>query len=189
MKFLRAGEYDMSGDDDFIDAATLLTKRNPEFRPVLTNYLRDKFAEAAKSKKSPHYLLDAAWRGEFLELRPRIEAFATASADEAEEIMDEDSLGGRGRPTGKYQHARRILIAWSETDPVTRLKLDAIVESSSTHLFGVAPLLRREFDALQPDRQSAFLEFLRWLSVQKVWSNWRTMSVEQEFGLQPADPE
>jgi hypothetical protein len=84
---------------------------------------------------------------------------------------------------GRFHGARRILIDWRESDALTKLKLDAIIEASSSHLGGPAEFLRQEFNALPADQQQKFIAFVRWLDGQTPEdSSWYTRPLKEVYG-------
>ena len=108
----------------------------------------------------------------------------TRSADEIQ-----DTRAARSRTdlplteTNRFHDPRTILLAWNEPDPLTQLKLDAVIECSFDHSYRPAALLHAKFERLPRSEQAVFLDFVRWLGEQKIRFSWRTTLLEDEFGV------
>jgi hypothetical protein len=85
---------------------------------------------------------------------------------------------------GHFHGARRILTDWKESDLLMKLKLDAIIESSTEFRGGPAEFLRHEFAALSEDEQPKFKEFVQWLDKYRpneIQTSWSTGSLMTAF--------
>src|SRR5439155_18217082 len=105
----------------------------------------------------PHFtgnLFDSVWRGDFHELTPVLQSMATESPDEVEDERGSSWTDPPHPVVGRFHDARRILIAWRESNALTKLKLDAIIEASSGYIEAPGEPLRRQFAAL-PDAERA----------------------------------
>ena len=169
---LRAGD-DRPGADYLLSAAALLASRRPELRSEMLEYLRHEFNDIARSKHGSWKLFDTAWRYDFRELQSLLQTLATANADEVEDELGSARITPPPPAAPRRFHAaRKIVLIWSERDPLTKLKLDALWEASSTALFQPADHLRRQFEELPEPEQHAFREFLGWMNTQTLASNW-----------------
>src|SRR5215212_8655368 len=73
------------------------------------------------------------------------------------------------RIQGRF-HAPRKFGRMIETDPLTKLKLDALIEAESNHNVANAELLQHEYNALAPEQQAGFRNFLA--TIQKPEARW-----------------
>lgn len=163
----------LSGGDDLLSAAALLASRHVELRTAMIEYLHEQLADVAHSKHGSWKLFDVAWRFDFRELQPLIESVATTGPNEVEDELGTAQISPPPPPARRRFHAaRKILLIWRESDPVTKLKLDALWEASSTAGFQPADHLRREFGQLSAPGQNAFREFVDWMKRQKLPYNW-----------------
>jgi hypothetical protein len=170
---LRSGD-DRPAADDLLSAAALLASRHTELRTPMLEYLREQLTNIAGSKHSSWKLFDTVWRFDFRELKPELEKMATATADEVEDALGSAQISPPPPPSEPrhFHGARKIVLIWSEPDPLTKLKLDGLWEASSTALFQPADHLRRQFEQLPESEQHAFREFLDWMKSQRLASNW-----------------
>ena len=173
---LRAGA-DRFGADDLLSAAALLASRHPELRPPVIEYLHEQLTDAARSKHGSWKLFDIAWRFDFRESKPLLEKLATANADEVEDELGTSQISPPPQTARRFHAARKILLTWSEPDPLTKLKLDGLWEASSTAGFQPAEHLRRQFEQLREPERQAFHEFLEWMKGQKLPYNWSPQRV------------
>jgi hypothetical protein len=108
------------------------------------------------------------------------------ATESPEEIEDERGSAWTDPPRpvrGRFHGARRILVAWRESNALTKLKIDAIIEASSGHLGGPAEFLRQEFNALPADEQQKFIAFVGWLDGQTpADSSWYTQPLKEVYG-------
>jgi hypothetical protein len=132
----------------------------------MVDYLQRQIVDLGISPDRASDLFDVIWRHDFRELRPELEKIATKSEDEFADPNADSLSDPPHRISGKFHYARKVLLAWSESDQLTKLKLDSIIEASSHHLFGIAELLQAQFDALSYDDQLAFREFVKWMGRQ-----------------------
>lgn len=168
---LRARE-DRLGTDDLLSAAALLASRHAELRPPIVEYLHEQLSNIGRSKHGAWKLFDVAWRYDFRELKPLLEKLATANADEVEDELGSAQMSPP-RPAVRHFHAaRKVMLTWSEPDPLTKLKLDSLWEASSTAGFQPAEHMRRQFEQLREPEQQAFRDFVRWMKEQKLPYNW-----------------
>jgi len=173
---LRARE-DRLGTDDLLSAAALLASRHAELRPPIVEYLHEQLSNIGRSKHGAWKLFDVAWRYDFRELKPLLEKLATANADEVEDELGSAQMSPP-RPAVRHFHAaRKVMLTWSEPDPLTKLKLDSLWEASSTAGFQPAEHLKRQFEQLPEPKQQAFREFLDWMKGQKLPYNWSPQRV------------
>lgn len=179
-------EFDDIDTSELLGCAATLTIRHPELRPELQALIADRLNKLDARSDKMEIFIDAAWRGEFFELKPRIKELATATPDEDERVPSEGVSWYQWRRTGRYQQARRVVVAWSEKDPLTRLKLNLLVEAASRHFGPPTAFLRRDFDTLSSDDRAVIRKFVEWLDYQQVgleairWSVW---SVREALGI------
>lgn len=159
----------LSGNDCLTGAASL-AGNHPKLRPRLIDYLRPQLADIRKSQDSPQQLFDVVWRADLRELTPALEKVATNSPDENEDPSISTSPAPTGG-NGKFHAARVILMAWREPDPLTKTKLDAMINGYVGGGNSIPRVLRAEFNALTPNDQAAFRNFITSLrSVEVPWS-------------------
>lgn len=169
---------DVTDSDGVLASAALLASRHDEWRPAIISYLRAQLSDVAGSKHASWKLFDLAWRYEFRELTPLLQDLATADEDELEETWRKSSLDSQP-PQPRHFHApRKILRSWQELNPLTKLKLDALMEASSSELFRPPDLLQRQFDKLGVTEQKTFREFVEWMKRQELPFNWQPRRVE-----------
>lgn len=170
--------------ENLLEAATLLASSKPEYREKLIEYLTAQLNGLAKSPHSPGDLFDSVWRGDFRELTPLLEKMATASPDEIEDEQGSAKTSPAQAMVGRFHDARRILVDWREPDPLTKLKLDAVIEASTPFSSGPAEFLHHEFVALPEDEQRTFREFVGWLeqyTPKEGETSWSTGSLVRAF--------
>jgi hypothetical protein len=163
------GEFAFAGDNCLTGAAALAGKY-PQLRPRLASYLHTQLADIGKSKASGRQLFDCVWRADLRQLAPDLAKVATSSPEENEDPSTTTSptpLGGNG----KFHAARVILMAWRETDPLTKTKLDAMINGYVGGSNSIPEVLRAEFDKLSAEDQMSFRNFITWLrTVEVPWS-------------------
>jgi hypothetical protein len=158
--------------EEILDAAALIASRHAEFRPAMIDWLKD----------HPHF--DVIWRGNFRELTPMLEKMATSSPDESELDLPEAIPK---KDASRHSHrARAILMDWNEIDPLTKLKLDAILDASRCCFFRLPQFMFAEYKTLPPDQQKVFREFVERLDKQGQYAI-STESLQQLFASQQAD--
>jgi len=165
------GKEEDSPREGIIDAAALIASRHPEFRPIIMEWLKD------------HPNLDVIWRNNFRELAPMLEKMAASSPDEIEFDLPE-TVATKEASTRSHR-ARAILIDWSETDPLIKLKLDAILDGSRCCFFRLPDFMFAEYKALTPDQQKLFREFVQRLDEQHKYVI-STESLQQLFASERA---
>jgi hypothetical protein len=184
MQLLKGGGNEMRySKEELLDAASLLSSAKPEFEQKLTEYLSTQLNELAKSPHSSSELFESVWRANLRALTPLLEKMATASPEEIEDEQGSAKIDPPRPVVGRFHGARRILIAWRESDALTKLKIDAIIEASSFHLGGPAEFLRQEFKAVPADEQQKFIAFVGWLDGQTPEdSSWYTRPLKEVYG-------
>lgn len=170
MTLLR-GQGSSSVREGFWDAAALIASRHAEFRATMLEWLRD----------HPH--LELIWRRNFRELTPMLKEMAASSPDEIE--LDIPKAVAKERVSKRSHRARAILIDWDEADPLTKLKLDAILASSRCCFFRLPEFMFAEYKELPPDQQKLFHEFVQRLDKQRKFVI-STESLQQLFAFQQA---
>jgi hypothetical protein len=170
MTLLR-GEGSSNSMEGILDAAALIASRHAEFRPAMIEWLGD----------HPHF--DVIRRRNFRELAPMLEKQAAFSPDEIE--LDMPETVAKKDPSKHSHRARAILIDWNETDPLTKLKLDAILDGSRCCFFRLPEFMFAEYKELPPDQQKLFHEFVQRLDKQREFVI-STESLQQLFAFQQA---
>ena len=174
---LRAGQKDYRADY-LLSAGALLASRHPELRPPILEYLREQLTNVGSSKHGSSKLFDTAWRFDFRELQPILEKLATANANEIEDDLGTTQISPPQPATRRFHAARKILLSWSEPDRLTKLKLDGLLEASSTALFQPADHLNRQFEQLREPERQTFREFVAWMKGQELAYNWSPKRVD-----------
>jgi hypothetical protein len=153
-----------------LTGAAALAGKHPKLRAKLADYLRPQLTNIRGSKVSASQLFDVVWRADLRELAPALEKVATSSPDDNEDPSVSTSPAPTGG-NGKFHGARVILMAWRETDPLTKTKLDAMINGYVGGSNSIPEVLRAEFDTLSSNDQLAFRTFITWLrSVEVPWS-------------------
>jgi hypothetical protein len=156
------GDVDLK-HNEIEESAAWIASKHSELRTAMVEQLRN------------HLMSSAVWRGDFRELAPDLEKIATTSPDEIEPERS---------PDARFHRARAILTDWRETDPLTKLKLDAILNASECCYFRVPEFMYREYAALSSEDQHRFREFVEWLDKHRAESGIvTTESVHQLIGL------
>lgn len=185
MQLLSAGNDDRRyAKNDLLEAATLLASTKPEYRQMLIEYLTMQLNELAKSPHFASVLFDSVWRGNFREMTPLMEKMAAASPDEVEDVHGPSWIEPPPPIVGRFHGARRVLIAWRESDVLTKLKLDSIIVASTAFSGGPAEFMRLEFAALSEDQRRTFREFVQWLDKyrpKEAETSWSTGSLATAF--------
>jgi hypothetical protein len=157
--------------ENIVDAAALIASRQTEFGATMVEWLKN------------HPNLDVIWRNNFRELAPMLEKMAASSPDEIEADMP-DTIAKAG--TSKRSHrARAILIDWNEADPLTKLKLDAILDGSRCCFFSLPDFMFAEYKTLTPDQQKIFRGFVQCFDEQHKYMI-STESLQQLFASERA---
>jgi len=152
--------------ENIADAAALIASKHTEFRATMVEWLKN------------HPNFDVIWRGNFRELAPMLEKMAASSPDEIEADMP-DTIAKAGASKRSHR-ARAILLDWNEADPLTKLKLDAILDGSRCCFFRLPEFMFAEYKALPPDQRDLFRAFLRRLDKQRDYV-FSTESLQQLF--------
>jgi hypothetical protein len=185
MQLLHSGPNETYAKDELLDAASLLSPASPDFEQELMEYLTTQFNELTQSPHFSSELFDSIWRANLRGLTPLLEKMATGSPEEIEDERGSTRVEPPRPVVGHFHGARRILVAWRESDPLTKLKLDAIIEASSFHLGGPAEFLPQEFKALPADQQQKFIAFVAWMETQRPEdSSWYLEPLKEVFGSQ-----
>ena len=174
----RMGDKDYRGEK-LLSAAALLASRHADLRSEMVEYLYEQLADISHAKYSSWKLFDTVWRYDFRELQPLLQSLATADAEEVEdELGSADISPPRPPAPRRFPAARKIVLIWSEPDALTKLKLDAIWEASSTAGFQPADHLRRQFGEFGEPNREAFREFVTWMKQQQLPYNWDPRRVD-----------
>jgi hypothetical protein len=153
----------------YLTGAAAIVDKHPQMRGQLLEYVRKQIANIRQSQVTPEQLFDVVWRADLRELEHELQKLATTSPDQNED----PSISMSPAPTGngKFHAARVILLAWRETDRLTKTKLDAMLNGYVGRSNAIPEVLRAEFDALPPPDQLTFRNFVTWMrSVEVPWS-------------------
>lgn len=162
---------DVSKDHEGIEeAAAVLASKHADLRPKMLERLRNRLGS------------EAIWRGDFRELAPNLEKIATSSPEEIE--SEKGRVDQSQRRAIRSHRARAVLTDWRESDALTKLKLDAILEASACYFFRLPEFMYEQYRALTPDDQKRFREFVGWLGSHRSEPGiWTTESLEELVGL------
>lgn len=172
-----------------LTGAAALAGKHPALRPRLIAYLSRPLANIRSAKAPVERCFDSVWRADLRDLQPDLEKLATSSAEEDEDpsvsISPPPETGNR-----KFHYARVILLAWRETDPLTKIKLDAMINGYVGGSNSIPDFLQKEFDDLPSNDQTAFRNFITWLrSIDDVpWSRKLLEDIFTPHTPRPHDP-
>lgn len=143
--------------------AALIVARHPELKPKLLEYLQPLI-----SGESPRFAIDIVWRADLREFTPWLEKLANAelSAGEKQEFSSR-------------QDARAVLLAWRETDPLTKTKLDIMLTGKIGSGDPIPEILRTEFEGLSAEDKAAVRNFVSWMRTINV--PWMRKYIENVF--------
>jgi hypothetical protein len=128
--------------------------RHPELRQLLVNYLEPVNAQP-RSHWPNSYVVEIIWRADFREFTP----FLKKLASETDKSQD------------AAQEAKAVLLAWEETDPLTKTKLDIMLTGKIGGGGAIPDLLRIEFAGLSKEDQLKVRSFINWMrTVDVPWS-------------------
>lgn len=142
------------GDDRPLIAVASLAARHPELRQELATYLGEKLSDPAEQTARGTPTIEAIWRADLRELSSKLEQTAAlsrpapSSNDSRETTIEKASL---------------VLIAWRETDLLTKAKLNALLTGRIGGGNTIPEVLRRGFAELSPEDQFAFRQFITWM--------------------------
>lgn len=141
--------------------AALTVARHPELKPKFLDYL-----QPFMSGRSPGWAVAPIWRADLREFTPWLEKLAKGELP-----------GGEG-PTAQHE-AEAVLMAWRETDPLTKTKLDIMLTGKIGHGDPIPEVLRNEFEALSSEDKAAIRNFVSWMRTIKV--PWMRKYLENVF--------
>jgi hypothetical protein len=151
-------------------ASASIAARHPEFQPELAKYLGERLASPAEQTARGTPLIEAIWRADLRELRPQLEQVAA---------MPPPAPNPNDSRLSTIEKASLVLMAWRETDALTKAKLDAMLTGRIGGASTIPEVLRREFAALSPQEQSTFRQFISWMRTVDV--GWSRAYLENTF--------
>lgn len=144
-------------------AAALMAGRHPELRPRLIEFMRPQLSKAETGSSIPHSIFEAIWVADLRQVTPELSTLAKFAAAPNKD-GNEDKQGG-------FDSARAILMAWRETDPLTKTKLDILLIGQVGHAITIPEALRAEFETLTKEDQMTVRNFVSWMrTVEVPWS-------------------
>ncbi|MEO8043639.1 MAG: hypothetical protein ABI674_01925 [Spartobacteria bacterium] len=141
-----------------LGGASLLVAQYPKFRERVRFFLEEALRDIARPRLETRALFDGIWVGSFTELLSILEDLATASPNEI--ASRRSSSSGMPADGGRFHEARRILTAWREEDPLTRIKLFALLEANTYREERLPSVVRPLYDQLSPARRQVYRDFL-----------------------------
>lgn len=143
-------------------AAASIGARHPNIRGKFAGYLKERLSyyDEQISRGSP--LLEAVWRADLRSLAPQLEQIAA---------LPPPALNPSDSRPSAVRKAVVILMAWHETDSLTKAKLDALLNLYIGGASYIPEVLRTEFAALSPQDQIKFRQFIAKLRTMDLgWS-------------------
>jgi hypothetical protein len=160
---------EMSTDDHPLIAAASIAARHPEFREELAKYLDERLSKTDE-QATRGTVIEAIWRADLRELMPQLEQMAALPRA----IPNSNDL----RLTS-IEKASLVLMAWRETDALTKTKLDTMLTGNIGGGSSIPEVLRKEFAALSPQDQFTFRQFITWMRTVDV--GWSRRYLENTF--------
>jgi hypothetical protein len=151
-------------------ASASIAARHPEFQPELAKYLGERIASPAEPTARGTPVIEAIWRADLRDLTPQLEQMATSPRPPPN---PNDSR------LSTIEKASLVLMAWRETDALTKTKLDAMLTGRVGGGSAIPEVLRREFAALAPQDQFTFRQFITWMRTVDV--GWSRAYLENTF--------
>jgi hypothetical protein len=125
--------------------ATVIVVRHPELREKIMEYLRRRI-----SGNEPG-TIELIWRTDLRDFTPWLETLANATPPNAE--------------------AKSVLLAWRESDPLTKTKLDIMLTGKIGGGAPIPEVLRAEFEGLSNDDKATIRNFVNWMrTIDVPWS-------------------
>jgi hypothetical protein len=145
---------DMEGFNRPLIAAAAIAGRHQEFQPQLAEYLKERLAHHDEQTSRGSPVLEAVWRADLRSLAPQLAQIAA--------LPPPPPNPKDVRPSA-VRKAYVILIAWRETDKLTKTKLDALLTGYLGGASYIPEVLHKEFAGLSPENQFKFREFITWM--------------------------
>lgn len=143
--------------------AALIVARHPELKPKFLEYLQPLI-----SGESPRFAIDPIWRADLREFKPWLEKLANSELP-----------AGENQEFSAIQDARAVLMAWRETDALTKTKLDIMLTGKVGGSDPIPEILRSEFQTLSSEDKAAVRNFVSWMRTIKV--PWMRKYLENVF--------
>jgi hypothetical protein len=143
--------------------AALILARHPELKPKFLEYLQPLI-----SGESPGFAIDPIWRADLREFTPLLEKLANAELP-----------AGENQEFSYKQDAQAVLMAWRETDALTKTKLDIMLTGKVGSGDPIPEVLRNEFGALSSEDKTAIRNFVIWMRTIRV--PWMRKYIENVF--------
>jgi hypothetical protein len=143
--------------------------RHPDLRPKLVEYLRPQIAN--KTPGWPNDALEIIWRSDLREFTPWLEELANTTPPAGQNDTEKSESTTRD--------ARTVLLAWRESDALTKTKLDIMLTGSIGRGASIPEVLRTEFEALSGENKMAIRNFVTWMRTIDV--SWSRRYIENIF--------
>lgn len=137
-------------------AAASIAARHPEFRAEVAKYLEEQLAKPTEAAARGTLIIEAIWRADLRELTSQLERIAALPrpAPDPGDVRE-----------ATIEKASLLLMAWRESDPLTRAKLNAMLTGRIGGGATIPEVLRREFAELSPEDQFTFRQFINWMRI------------------------
>ena len=129
--------------------AAAIVARHPDLKPKLVEYLKPHIS----GEKPPGDVVEIIWRADLREFKSELEKWAATSPPDA-------------------VHAENlVLLAWRETDALTKTKLDIMLTGKIGRGAPIPEGLRTEFEQLSSEDKTAVRNFVSWMrTIEVPWS-------------------
>ncbi len=129
--------------------AAAIVARHPELKPKLVEYLQPRIT----GEQSPGDAVEIIWRADLREFTPWFEKLARSSPPDA--VHDENI----------------VLLAWRETDALTKTKLDIMITGKIGRGASIPEVVRAEFATLSNEDKATVRNFVSWMrTIEVPWS-------------------
>jgi hypothetical protein len=142
--------------------AALMVAKHPDLKPKLFEYLQPRISD-----KSPG-TVEIIWRADLREFTSWLEELANAAPPP----------GQNEGPSDKHD-AKTVLLAWRETDALTKTKLDIMLTGNIGSGAPIPEVLRTEFERLSSEDKIAIRNFVSWMRTIEV--PWMRQYIENVF--------
>lgn len=165
---------DSTAPDNMFEALAHIAGRHPESRRTVMEFLEKRLPEATGDHAhNPNYVFDTIWRGDLRDFESALEQRATSTPEEMEDPGSWHPRDGEPPPrTGRFHIARTILAAWREPDPLTRLKINLVLQASSNVSARPPRFLRDHYRELYATRGEEIRQFVATMEGYPMPYNW-----------------
>ena len=175
---------DWSWSKNTFEAFAHIGGAHPASRPAIVEFLQKRLPEPGGGyAATADFVFDTIWRGDFRDFAPALEQRATASP---EELQDPGGWRAtRGDPpaaTGRFHIARAILAAWREPDPLTRLKINLVLQASSSVMARPPRFLRDQYREFSAAHGEEIRQFIASMESYPMPYNWAPDRLDESLG-------